>query len=296
MQPRKATDESMSSNMYSFHNGSISSQSTHTSSIFSNEEEDYDSRIREIEEYYVKTLLNEDSSSEPVSKPQQQYTPQFSFNDFRDSFGQVQSTVPHQPQQQQQQQQQPLQYTGVSREKPKEDSLEVEINSQYRPTNGTLPLTSENLELLQKPSLVQALPPPPCYESVTPATNNPSPAAATQPVSNEKVNRSLYKTELCESFTTKGYCKYGNKCQFAHGLQELKFKERNNKFRTKPCVNWSKTGYCRYGKRCCFKHGDDEDIQVYVQAATVFKKPGELDESPRKNTHADVKALQKITW
>lgn len=40
----------------------------------------------------------------------------------------------------------------------------------------------------------------------------------------QQINKGLYKTELCETFTTKGFCKYGNKCQFAHGLQELKLK------------------------------------------------------------------------
>jgi len=32
----------------------------------------------------------------------------------------------------------------------------------------------------------------------------------------------LYKTELCKSFNRTGYCRYGLKCQFAHGIQELR--------------------------------------------------------------------------
>lgn len=32
----------------------------------------------------------------------------------------------------------------------------------------------------------------------------------------------LYKTELCRSFNRTGYCRYGLKCQFAHGLNELR--------------------------------------------------------------------------
>ncbi len=31
-----------------------------------------------------------------------------------------------------------------------------------------------------------------------------------------------YKTTLCEHFTQHGYCKYGAKCQFAHGVHELR--------------------------------------------------------------------------
>ncbi|EGW32691.1 uncharacterized protein SPAPADRAFT_60049 [Spathaspora passalidarum NRRL Y-27907] len=75
-------------------------------------------------------------------------------------------------------------------------------------------------------------------------------------VSSATVNTQLYKTELCASFMKMGICPYGNKCQFAHGENELKVVERPPKWRSKPCVNWAKYGSCRYGNRCCFKHGD----------------------------------------
>ncbi|RCK54901.1 mRNA decay factor CTH1 [Candida viswanathii] len=70
------------------------------------------------------------------------------------------------------------------------------------------------------------------------------------------INTQLYKTELCASFMKMGVCPYGNKCQFAHGENELKHVDRPPKWRSKPCANWSKYGSCRYGNRCCFKHGD----------------------------------------
>merc|ERR1739838_1231367 len=37
-----------------------------------------------------------------------------------------------------------------------------------------------------------------------------------------KVNTSRYKTELCRPFSEHGTCKYGEKCQFAHGQAELR--------------------------------------------------------------------------
>ncbi|KAG7664814.1 uncharacterized protein J8A68_001631 [[Candida] subhashii] len=70
------------------------------------------------------------------------------------------------------------------------------------------------------------------------------------------INTQLYKTELCASFMKMGVCPYGNKCQFAHGENELKKVDRPPKWRSKPCANWTKYGSCRYGNRCCFKHGD----------------------------------------
>lgn len=69
------------------------------------------------------------------------------------------------------------------------------------------------------------------------------------------LNTQLYKTELCMLFIKVGMCPYGNKCQFAHGKQDLKVVERPSNWRSKPCANWAKFGACRYGKRCCFKHG-----------------------------------------
>ena len=39
----------------------------------------------------------------------------------------------------------------------------------------------------------------------------------------------LYKTELCRSWEEKGSCRYGAKCQFAHGEEELRKVARHPK-------------------------------------------------------------------
>lgn len=241
-------------------NASTGSISTGTSSIFSSDGDNYDYRIREIEEYYVKTLLNDedevevedrvDSEASSVgSSPKQQH--------YRalDCF---KPSVPV--------------TGGLSLRSAASDPLEVDIDANLMPCVDALPLTTENLQRLTLTSGVRKSLPQ--IQVTTRAAED----------SRQQVNKELYKTELCESFTTKGNCKYGNKCQFAHGLQELKIKPRATNFRTKPCINWTKLGYCPYGKRCCFKHGNDQDIKVYTQA----RRP--------KNLHANVRALQKITW
>lgn len=75
-------------------------------------------------------------------------------------------------------------------------------------------------------------------------------------------NTDLYKTELCASFmSTGGNCPYGEKCQFAHGPQELKTVDRPPKWRSKPCQNWVRTGTCSYNERCCFRHDVPVDQQ-----------------------------------
>ena len=88
-----------------------------------------------------------------------------------------------------------------------------------------------------------------------------------------------YKTVLCKHFGQNGTCSYGDKCQFAHGFQELKnsgdissitndnSSMNKNKTKAAPnpsnfkivkCKNWETSGNCKYGSVCTFAHGDTE--------------------------------------
>lgn len=83
-----------------------------------------------------------------------------------------------------------------------------------------------------------------------------SAAAATTPVveraDSKKMN--LYKTELCRSWEETGTCRYGNKCQFAHSVREVRNIDRHPKYKTEMCKTFWDKGTCPYGKRCCFIH------------------------------------------
>ena len=64
-----------------------------------------------------------------------------------------------------------------------------------------------------------------------------------------------YKTELCKYFEINGYCKYGDKCAYAHGKENLRSKVTNTTaYRTKKCAQFFEQGYCPYGNRCQFAH------------------------------------------
>lgn len=79
----------------------------------------------------------------------------------------------------------------------------------------------------------------------TPANNNglasPTSTVTQNPTSNgtgpSANNRKLglYKTELCRSWEEKGSCRYGSKCQFAHGEEELRKVPRHPKYKTEIC-------------------------------------------------------------
>lgn len=70
---------------------------------------------------------------------------------------------------------------------------------------------------------------------------------------------SRYKTELCRTFAERGLCKYGSKCQFAHGPDELRDLNRHPKYKTEPCRTFHSIGFCPYGIRCHFVHNAEDD-------------------------------------
>ncbi|XP_077587634.1 mRNA decay activator protein ZFP36L1a [Stigmatopora nigra] len=73
-----------------------------------------------------------------------------------------------------------------------------------------------------------------------------------------QVNSSRYKTELCRPFEENGACKYGDKCQFAHGIHELRSLSRHPKYKTELCRTFHTIGFCPYGPRCHFIHNAEE--------------------------------------
>lgn len=95
----------------------------------------------------------------------------------------------------------------------------------------------------------------------------PAPNAA---VTATTVNTSRYKTELCRPYEEFGVCKYGDKCQFAHGVAELRSLARHPKYKTELCRTYHTVGFCPYGPRCHFVHNQDEVVQhSRVQAVSA---------------------------
>jgi len=64
-----------------------------------------------------------------------------------------------------------------------------------------------------------------------------------------EMNMARYKTELCRSFSENGYCRYGDKCQFAHGFTELRQTARHPRYKTELCKAYHLSGFCPYGAR-----------------------------------------------
>jgi len=96
------------------------------------------------------------------------------------------------------------------------------------------------------------------HSSASSTTSSSSNGSTSTSSAQSKVNTSRYKTELCRPFSEHGTCKYGEKCQFAHGGPELRSVSRHPKYKTDLCRTYHSVGFCPYGPRCHFVHNLDE--------------------------------------
>ncbi|XP_057469677.1 zinc finger CCCH domain-containing protein 14-like [Actinidia eriantha] len=70
----------------------------------------------------------------------------------------------------------------------------------------------------------------------------------------EVYNQGMFKTELCNKWQETGKCPYGDNCQFAHGIMELRPVIRHPRYKTEVCRMVLAGDTCPYGHRCHFRH------------------------------------------
>jgi len=86
-----------------------------------------------------------------------------------------------------------------------------------------------------------------------------------------------YKMELCRTWNETGNCPYGKRCQYAHGVEELRCPtaEKPSAYKTVRCRNFWELGHCPYGKRCRFVHdeavGFDEEKAKQISKHPKYK-------------------------
>jgi hypothetical protein len=66
----------------------------------------------------------------------------------------------------------------------------------------------------------------------------------------------LYKTEICLNWLRTRNCSYGNKCHYAHGMADLRTRQRIETYKTQPCADPARNGchVCMYTSRCNYAH------------------------------------------
>ncbi|KAG0489247.1 hypothetical protein HPP92_008058 [Vanilla planifolia] len=70
----------------------------------------------------------------------------------------------------------------------------------------------------------------------------------------EVYTQGMFKTELCNKWQESGECPYGEHCQFAHGIDELRPVIRHPRYKTELCRMVLVGDTCPYGHRCHFRH------------------------------------------
>ncbi|XP_071691778.1 zinc finger CCCH domain-containing protein 15-like [Rutidosis leptorrhynchoides] len=83
-----------------------------------------------------------------------------------------------------------------------------------------------------------------------------------QPLELQVYNQGMTKTELCNKWQQTGDCPYGDHCQFAHGIEELRPVIRHPRYKTEVCRMVLAGDPCPYGHRCHFRHAltDEEKL------------------------------------
>ncbi|KAL4339561.1 hypothetical protein GQ457_08G014730 [Hibiscus cannabinus] len=100
--------------------------------------------------------------------------------------------------------------------------------------------------------------------SVTPRMYVSSKERREEEIEMEVYNQGMVKTELCNKWQETGACPYGDLCQFAHGIAELRPVIRHPRYKTQVCRMVLAGEACPYGHRCHFRHSLTEQEQLLI--------------------------------
>lgn len=82
----------------------------------------------------------------------------------------------------------------------------------------------------------------------------------------EREFRIKERTELCRNWL-QNTCKFGEKCSFAHGIEQVQKKHHcNGRYKLTRCNGYHNNLVCLYGTRCQFAHLLRENYSDYRQA------------------------------
>ncbi|KAK5833471.1 hypothetical protein PVK06_017307 [Gossypium arboreum] len=91
-----------------------------------------------------------------------------------------------------------------------------------------------------------------------------------EPLELEVYNQGMFKTELCNKWQETAACPYGDHCQFAHGIEELRPVIRHPRYKTEVCRVILAGDVCPYGHRCHFRHAltEQEKFMGFLKPST----------------------------
>jgi hypothetical protein len=141
----------------------------------------------------------------------------------------------------------------LTKKTPAEEFVKISPNQRWNAQPIGFPIVQQQSYFVEKKTSIPVPTKSIEIQSVQ-AQSSQAQAQAQADQNEEEASQSLYKTELCRSFEETGSCRYGLKCQFAHGRSELRHVNRHPKYKTEVCKTFHTIGTCPYGKRCRFIH------------------------------------------
>lgn len=104
-------------------------------------------------------------------------------------------------------------------------------------------------------------------------TNGPNREDQEEPVELEVYKQGMFKTELCNKWQQTGACPYGDQCQFAHGIAELRPVIRHPRYKTEVCRMVLAGIVCPYGHRCHFRHAlTEQEVMAKRRPVTTLDR------------------------
>lgn len=77
--------------------------------------------------------------------------------------------------------------------------------------------------------------------------------------------------------------RYGDNCQFAHSVAELQHVNRHPRYKTQLCTSFQSQGFCKYNDRCTFIH-HPEEARVPLSPSLFCKSPAQVASSNQSPT------------
>lgn len=161
------------------------------------------------------------------------------------------------------------------------DYSDPENRSSQWPTSNSAAQWSSLISTVQRPEGR----PSPSGPGLEKATCRKPPRAAYPPKMvlqpRDQEEEKKFKTELCKNFQDTGKCKFGKKCKFAHGKDEVQPKSYVGlQYKTKPCEKFKANGFCPYGHRCLYQHDSTQSEKLETFCEKVLFA---LESSPEDN-------------
>lgn len=89
----------------------------------------------------------------------------------------------------------------------------------------------------------------------------------------QKTRQNKIKSELCIEYINKGKCSFGDKCIFAHGLENILNKRKYPIKSKAECKAYNEIEFCPFGQNCNMTHlnlSENREKTVFSLCRNVF--------------------------